>query len=116
LFIRPKGIPNRGDEEYRNLVNLKLKALCEILGNEEVVLTKEQCDNLKTKLEHGFRGDLWQNFWEIGLQKLSQKDKEDVLFHEKRINEFELPTVEKVIQASENKEFIYYMFQLLVYG
>ena len=123
LFIRPKGIPDWGyehlREEYENLVNLKLKALCEILESEDVVLTKEQCDNLKTKLEtENWRhreNELWPKFWEIGVRKLSQKDKEDVLFHRTWIYKFELPTVEKVIQASENKEFIYYMFQVFIY-
>lgn len=99
-----------------DVVHSKLEELADFLETNNN-LTENQYSILKKMLNGNCRFDdkLWPKLWENIFDRFSQKDKEDVFFDKTVISEFKLPTLEKTIQASENKEFIYFMLQLLIY-
>lgn len=108
-------IGRRSREVSKEVVHSKLEELVNFLENNNN-LTESQHSTLRLMLKKcRFDDELWSKVWEENFDRFSQNEKEDIFFDKSGIPEFELPMLEKTIQASENKEFIYFIFQTLVY-
>lgn len=112
------GLLSIGQSNHRpseEIVHSQLKELISFLEKNDN-LTENQYRTLKSIFkECRFDDKLWPKLWEKNFDRFSQNEKEDIFFDKTTISKFKLPTLEKTIQASENKEFIYFMLQVLIY-